>query len=172
MAVRLDTECTVCDPKEIVKAFVASILLAGCVDTSPDRVKLVASVTDVTLSVAQSSLVTSLTGSFSLHVDRGYLTQGDTTIQDPPTFQLVTAENRSELVVLDALAQGMPYPVKLSPGAHFVASYVLNDQQSLPSDGITRICAGNVEIAGTLRDTASGEPTAFDSAPVKASGCP
>jgi hypothetical protein len=149
-----------------------ALLLIGCVDTSPDRVKLTASVTDVGLTVAQSSLVTTLGGSFVLHVDLGDLAQGDTTIQDPPTFQLVTAQNRSELVVLDALVQDSSFPLKVSPGNKLALSYKLNDQQSLPSDGITSICVGDVQIAGTLRDTASGEPTAFESPAVKASGCP
>lgn len=134
--------------------------------------KLTASVTDVALTVTQSSLVTSLAGSFTLHVDRGDLAPGDTTISDPPTFHLVTAKDRSELVVLDALAQDAPFPVKLAAGAHLVVPFTLNDQQTPPSDAMTRICAGNVQVTGTLRDTASGEPTTFDSAPTTASGCP
>jgi hypothetical protein len=149
------------------------LLLCACVDTSPDRVKLVANIADVQLTVAQSSLATSLAGTFAVNLELGDLAQQEATVSDPPTFQLVTATERSTLVVLDALVQGTTFPVKVAPGAHATLSYSLNDQKTLATDDIGKICAGQVEIAGTLRDTSNGDrPLSFDSEPLSVSGCP
>lgn len=150
-----------------------SLALTACVDTSPDRVKLVANVANVQLTVAQSSLATSLSGSFDVMVDLGDLAQQEATVSDPPTFQLVTATDRSTLVILDALVQGTTFPVTVKPGTHATLSYTLNDQKTLATEDKDKICGGQVEIAGTLRDTSNGDrPLSFDSDPVGVSGCP
>jgi hypothetical protein len=127
----------------------------------------------VQLTVAQSSLATSLGGSFDVHLNLGDLAQQPATVSDPPTYQLVTATERSTLVVLDALVQDTTFPVTVNPGGHVMLSYTLNDQKSLAASDRDRICAGDVQIAGTLRDTSNGDrPLTFDSQPVKPSGCP
>jgi hypothetical protein len=150
-----------------------SLALTACVDTSPDRVKLVANVANVQLTVAQSSLATSLSGSFDVMLDLGDLAQQEATVSDPPTFQLVTATDRSTLVILDALVQGSTFPVTVKPGTHATLSYMLNDQKTLATEDRDKICAGQVEIAATLRDTSNGDrPLAFDSDPVNVAGCP
>jgi hypothetical protein len=147
--------------------------LTACVDTSPDRVKLVAGISNVQLAVAQSSLATSLGGTFDVRLELGDLAQQEATVSDPPTFQLVTATDRSTLVILDALVQGTTFPVKVAPGADATLSYSLNDQRTLAAGDIDKICAGPVEVAGTLRDTSNGDrPLSFDSDAVTASGCP
>jgi len=85
----------------------------------------------------------------------------------------VTATDRSTLVILDALIQGTTFPVKVAPGAHATLSYSLNDQKTLAAGEMDKICACQVEIAGTLRDTSNGDrPLAFDSDAVNVSGCP
>jgi hypothetical protein len=154
-------------------ASLVPLLLCACVDTSPDRVKLVASIADVQLTVAQSSLATSLSGSFAVRLELGDLAQQEATVSEAPTFQLVTVTNRSTLVVLDALVQGTTFPVKVTPGSTVVLSYELNDQKTLATGDLDRICAGEVQVAGTLRDTSNGDrPLSFDSLGVKPSGCP
>lgn len=148
-------------------------MLCACVDTSPDRAKLVAELTNVQLTVAQSSLATSLGGTFDVHLNLGDLAQQQATVSDPPTFQLVTATNRSTIVVLDALVQGATFPVSVNPGGHVLLSYTLNDQANLAAGDRDKICAGDVQVAGTLRDTSNGDrPLTFDSSAVKAAGCP
>jgi len=152
---------------------VLSTGLSACVDTSPDRVKLTASVSDVSLTVARSSLVTSLAGSFALHLNLGDLADQTATMTDPPTFQLVTASNRSEVAALDAILQGATLPVTVKPGNSVVLSYKLNDQASLPQATLDSACAADVAVAGTLRDSSNGDqPLAFESLPTKPTGCP
>jgi hypothetical protein len=163
-----------CDAHAVRRALgLLPFLLTACVDTSPDRVKLVANVANVQLTVAQSSLATSLSGTFDVNLDLGDLAQQEATVSDAPTFQLVTATERSTLVILDALVQGTTFPVTVKPGTHATLSYALNDQATLAADDIGKICAGQVEIAGTLRDTSNGDrPLSFDSDAVNVSGCP
>lgn len=145
----------------------------ACVDTSPDRVKLTAEITDVSFTVAQSSLVTSLSGSFALHLNLGDLAQESATVSNSPTFQLVTAQNRSTVTALDAVVQGATLPVTVAPGGSTVLSYKLNDQASIAQDAITTICSGNVLVTGTLKDSSNGDqPLTVDSAPTKPAGCP
>jgi hypothetical protein len=151
----------------------ACLVATACVDTSPDRVKLVANIANVRLAVAQSSLATSLAGTFDVNLDLGDLAQQEATVSDSPTFQLVTATDRSTLVILDALVQDTTFPVKVNPGGHVTLSYSLNDQEALAADDMSKICAGQVQVAGTLRDTSNGDrPLAFDSDAVTVSGCP
>jgi hypothetical protein len=163
-----------CDASDVRFALgLISLALTACVDTSPDRVKLVANIANVQLAVSQSSLATSLSGSFVVNLDLGDLAQQEATVSDPPTFQLVTATDRSTLVILDALVEGTPFPITVKPGTHASLSYSLNDQKTLTLGDIDKICAGQVEIAGSLRDTSNGDrPLSFDSDPVNASGCP
>jgi hypothetical protein len=150
------------------------LLVSACVDANPERVTLKAGITDAQLTVAQSSLVTALSGSFTLHLDLGDLAQQDATVSDPPTFQLVTAANRSTIVGLDAIAQDPAvFPLIIKPGGNGSVPYTLNDQASIAADAISRMCEEPVQIAGTLRDTSNGErPLAFESAAVTPNGCP
>lgn len=135
--------------------------------------KLTAEIADVSLTVAQSSLATSLSGSFTLHLNLGDLAQESATVSNPPTFQLVTATNRSTVTGLDALVQGATFPVTVAPGGSTALSYKLNDQASLPQDAATTLCSGNVLVTGTLKDSSNGDqPLGVDSTPTKPSGCP
>ena len=148
-------------------------VLCACVDTSPDRVKLVADISQVNFAVTQSSLVTSLSGTLVMDLDLGDLAQQEAVVSDPPTFQLVTATSQATLVILDALPQGQTFPIRMMPGNQVTVPFSLNDQKTLAAGDIDKICAGQVQVAGSLRDTTNGDrPLAFDSDPVNVSGCP
>ena len=150
-----------------------SSILVGCVDTSPDRVKLTASVTDVTLTVSQSSLATSLGGSFTLRLNLGDLAQESATVTDAPTFQLVTVKDRSTVSGLDALVQSATFPVTVTPGNSVALSYKLNDQQSLPQAALSTMCSEAVQITATLKDSSNGDqPLTVDSPSIAPTGCP
>jgi hypothetical protein len=150
------------------------ICLSACVNTSPDRVKLTASVMNVALSVTQGSLVATLSGTFDVELDVGDLASGSATITDPPSFQLVLVKDQKTLKLLDALPSGGGFPLTVKTGEHRTLSFTLSDRNTL--DGtcdLACVCAGPVEIVGSLRDTLTADrPMAFESGSATLSGCP
>ena len=153
-------------------ALLAIPALGACVDTSPDRVKLVAEVWNVRLAVQAGALVTSLSGTFDLVLQVGDLAS-DATIADPPSNQLVVAEDQSSLLTLDALPSSVSFPLTLSSGEKRTLAFTLTDANTLGAADITRLCAGPSQIAVTFTDSLKGgKPTLAESAAVTPSGCP
>ena len=154
-------------------AFASSATLSACVDTSPDRVRLSASVKNVALSVTAGSLVTTLAGTFDVDLSVGDLASGDATIKDPPSFQLVVAKTQKTLRVLDAVPSGGGFPLTVKSGEHLTVSFTVGDTNTLEASDLTALCAAPVQIAASLTDTLTADrPTAFESAAVTLSGCP
>jgi len=154
-------------------AVALAMLVTGCPNTSPNRVKLTASVNAVSLSVAQSSLVTTLSGTFDVELDVGDLSSADATITDPPSFELVSAAAQSSLRKLDAVPVGDTFPITVTTGEHRLIHFSLSDGNTLAAADVTKVCAGPVEIAASLNDSLTGDrPTAFESPAATVTGCP
>jgi hypothetical protein len=151
----------------------SSLALNGCVNTSPNRVKLTASVEDASLSVAQGSLVTSLSGTFQVTLSLGDLASQNSVVSAPPTFTLVTEKDHTSLANLDAVLAGNAFPVTLKPGDDVALSFSLSDTNTLAASDITAVCAGPVAVAATLEDSANGDaPISVESPGTTVSSCP
>ena len=159
--------------RALVVAAIGAVATTGCVDTSPDRVKLTATIQNVALSVTQGSLVTTLGGTFDVELDVGDLASADATIQDPPSFQLVQATGQQDLATLDAVASGGGFPLTVKSGEKQTVTFTLSDRNTLAAADVTSVCAGTVEIAGSLTDSLTADrPLAFESSPATLGGCP
>jgi hypothetical protein len=156
----------------VVALAVCALAAAGCVNKSPDRVKLVAHVNAVSLAVAKSSLVTTLSGTFDVELDVGDLASSEATITDPPSFELVQLSDQSSVRKLDAIPDDS-FPITVHTGEHRVLHFTLSDGNTLAADEVSKACAGPVQIAASLQDSLTGDrPTAFESDAVTVSGCP
>jgi hypothetical protein len=152
----------------------SALCVSACVNTSPDRVKLTATVRNVALTVTQGSLVTSLGGTFDVELDVGDLASDSATITDPPSFQLVLVKDQKTLKLLDAVPSGGGFPLTVKSGEHRTLSFSLSDQNTLDATcDIACVCAGPAQIAASLRDTLTADrPLAFASSPTTLAGCP
>lgn len=148
--------------------------LSGCINTSPDRVKLTALVNNVTLSVTQGSLVATLGGSFDVEFDVGDLASDSATITDPPSFQLVLVKDQKTLKLLDAVPAAGGFPITVKSGEHRTLSFTLSDRNTLDSTcDLACVCAGPVQITASLRDSLTADrPLSFESGSTTLSGCP
>jgi hypothetical protein len=156
--------------RSFVLALAVSLVSVGCVDTSPNRVKLTASVDSVSLVVKPSSLVTDLSGSFQLGLVVGDLASSNDVIQEAPTFQVVSADGAG--IGIDALTSGTTFPLTLSSGENTTLTFTLTDQNSLTSDEHTRLCAGPVKVVASFRDSLGGNTaTSVSSSAISVGGC-
>ncbi|HVU04201.1 MAG TPA: hypothetical protein VHE30_20730 [Polyangiaceae bacterium] len=154
-------------------ALVVAPFLVACPNTSPDRVRLVASVDSVSLAVASGTLVNTLSGTFEVVIDVGDLASSDATITDPPSFELVAASDQGSIRKLDATPSGQAFPITVKSGQHVVISFTLTDQNTLDAATLGKACAGPVQITASLQDSLTADrPTAFESAAVSVTGCP
>jgi len=148
----------------------AALLTAACVDTSVDRVKLTTTIDHVSLSVAQGTLVSTLSGGFDWVLDVGDLASGDDVIAAAPSFQL--AGGTGAAVVLDAVPS-TSFPLTLKSGESLTVHFTLNDQKSLAAADVTSVCAGPVQVVASFRDTLGGDrATSVDSDATTVAGCP
>jgi hypothetical protein len=150
---------------------VLALLFAGCVDTSPNRVKLTAGVDKVDLSIKTGALVTDLSGSFSLELAVGDLASSSEVIDAQPTFQLVP-ENQAG-IGLDALPPASTFPLTLSSGATESILFTLTTQNTLTAAEVSQVCGATVRVVGTFHDSVDGDrAVSVQSDPVTISGCP
>jgi hypothetical protein len=162
----------------VVRSFaillVPVVWLSACINTSPDRVKLTASVKNVALSVTPGSLVATLSGTFDVELDVGDLASDSATITDPPSFQLVLVKDQKTLKVLDAVPSGGGFPITVKSGERRTLSFTLSDRNTLDSAcDLACACAGPVQVAGSLTDSLTADrPLAFESGAATLSGCP
>jgi len=157
----------------IVSVAVACTAASGCVNTSPDRVKLSASVENAVLAVTTGSLVTTLSGTFDVELDVGDLASGDATVDAPPSFQLVVEKDQSTIRVLDATLVADAFPLTVRSGEHRTLHFSLTGANTLETGDVTRACTGPVQVAASLQDSLTADrPTAFESSGVTLSGCP
>jgi hypothetical protein len=147
------------------------VLSAGCVDTSPDRVKLTAEVRDVSLTLEEGALVTALTGSFGLELSVGDYA-GEAVTVEAPTVDLVTADDRTSLLRVDALPVGVEFPLTIAEDASRTVTFELTDENTVDADQTSRLCAGPVRVSVTYRDSLADRPSLVESGPAPLAGCP
>jgi len=129
------------------------------------------------VAILQSSaLAASLGGGFSLYLELGAYAPSGTNVT-PQIFNLVKPTDQSSLLVLHATSSPPP-PFHLEPAAKSTVAFTITDQmgssmQVIAPSELTAICqAKTVQIAGSITDTASGNPTPVTSSPFDVTGCP
>jgi len=149
-----------------------AVVLAGCVDTDPDRVQLEARVENVELAVEQTTLVTVLSGGLDVVLELGDLAEEGRTVERAPALTLVKESDRSLVRQIDALPDGEGFPMTIGAGETRRISFALTTENTLHADQFDVVCAGNVVVAGSVDDSKTGHNVPFDSAPFKLEGCP
>jgi hypothetical protein len=145
--------------------------VAGCVNTSPDRVKSTTHIEQAQLSVTKGPLVTSIGGSFDFVIAIGDLASSDDVIGDAPTFQLVGAGEQAG-PGLDALPPSGTFPLTLRSGAQKSITFALTDQNTITAAETSVVCAGPVRIVATYRDSLGGDRAiSTESDPTTVAGC-
>jgi len=155
----------------LVLAAAGCLACLACVDTSPDRVKLTATVGAVDLSVTKGPLVTSLSGTLSFGLSVGDLASGDDVMAAAPTFQLTSAGEQAGPGI-DALPASGTFPLTLASGETRAVVFSLTDQNTLDAAELSSLCAGPVRVVASFRDSLSGDrATSVQSEPVTVKGC-
>jgi hypothetical protein len=148
------------------------VFFAGCVDTSPDRVKLVATIENPDLSIEEATLITILAGDFDLVLTLGDLASESRTVERPPSISLVRAEDRSFVRNIDAVPAGDGFPVTIAAGEAKTLSLTLTEENMLPAGEFETVCgAGELVLAGGLEE-ADGTDVPFESDGFLLEGCP
>jgi hypothetical protein len=87
------------------------------------------------------------------------------------TFALVRG-GESLVAPLQATPQGVTFPLKVSKGQSKTVSFVIDSVGLLEAGTKDAICAGPVQVSGSVVDTLSGgERTPLSSSDVAPSGC-
>jgi len=143
--------------------------LGGC--GSKDSISLSASVGNVALTVEDKALGTVLSGSFELYLEVGPEADGSAEVE-PQSLSLVKASDQSTLVgALDAAPQGATFPMTIGKGDSKTVTYLLDTTKTLVI-GKADICAGQVQVVGTVKSSLNGgETIPFRSGPVTVTGC-
>jgi len=110
-----------------------------------------------------SALQSSLSGTFNLRLELGAYAPSGTDVS-PQIFSLVNATDQSTLLVLEVNSSPLP-PFHLDPGAKRSVAFTIEHQagssmQPISPTQFADICrVKTVQIAGSITDTASGNPT-------------
>ena len=90
------------------------------------------------------------------------------------SFSLLRASDQSSVVpVLDAVPQGVVFPVKVGKGQSKSVAFVLDDTKLLASGDKAVICAEPVQIVGAVKHNLNGgETKPLRSTAFNVSGCP
>lgn len=146
---------------------------------SKGAVAVTASIESPAVAVgAASALAASLSGGFSLFLELGaYAPSGTDVTPSEGNFSLVKPGDQSSLLLLH-LTSSTPRPFHLEPGAKSNIPFTIADQpgssmQVVTTDELSSICqTKTVQIAGSITDTASGNPTPVASPSFDVTGCP
>jgi hypothetical protein len=146
-----------------------SAALFGC--GSKETVSLSASVGNASLNVVEQTLGTQLTGGFELSLEVGPEASGGSTVE-LESFSLVRASDKSTVVSPLQVIPNATFPLSVGKGERKTVSFVLDDQKLLPASDKAAICAGPVQIVGTVKSSLNGgetEPLASQS--ITPTGC-
>jgi hypothetical protein len=148
---------------------VLTVAVAGCVDTSVERVKLTAQVQSASIAVESNALVSQLSGDFVLSLERGDLSESSATVEEAPALTLLDGTG-AQLASLDAVpAPAAPWTVL--PDETEEITFTLSDENVLEQSARDAVCeAGTVVIHGLLKPVDADDLT-FESAPITPSGC-
>jgi hypothetical protein len=147
-----------------------ALLLPACVDTSPDRVKLTGSIDAASVSVSQALLATGLSGSFSLTLERGDLSESAATIDVAPVVSLLVDGTDAQVATLDALPDpSLPWSV--APDQSLAVTFTLTDQNVLDQPAADAVCSGSALIVSVLIQPENADAFTVESTPVQPTGC-
>lgn len=153
----------------IVALLLTGGAVVGCGLPDEDNIEVSVSVTDVSLALSPATLGQQLAGSFSLTAILGELAQQDSTVKWEK-FALTRASSNEELLALPIAATVQPsiavpkgstqkLPVQLE--AKLVDAAIVNN-----------LCSGQVRVAATTVDSATGNVKPAYSEPFTLAGCP
>ncbi|MBK7579371.1 MAG: hypothetical protein IPI67_04110 [Myxococcales bacterium] len=135
----------------------SAVLLFGC--GSKDNISLSATVSKVQLSVIEQALGTQLSGGFDLNLEVGAEADGDGTVE-LESFSIVRAADQGTLVgALQAVPQGVSFPLKVGKGQSKAVPFLLDDSALLPSADKANLCAGEVQLVGAVKHNLNGGET-------------
>jgi hypothetical protein len=124
-----------------------------------------------------SALAASLNGGFSLYLELGaYAPSGTDVSPRQGNFSLVKPSDQATLLVL-RLTSAVPPPFHLEPGGKGLIAFTIDEQGTTPGQLVTvqekdAICQSRtVQIAGSVTDSASGNPTPITSSTFDVTGC-
>jgi hypothetical protein len=144
-------------------------LASGC--GSKGAVSLTASIGDVNVSVEPLTLGTRLAGSFTLSLSVGPEAEADSQVS-LESFALVRG---AETLVdaLEVVPESATFPLTVPKGGSRRVTFKIgSDTKLLEQEAKDRICAGNVQVVGAVRDSLSdGKITPLRGAEVTPSGC-
>lgn len=125
-----------------------------------------------------SALAASLSGGFTLYLELGaYAPSGTDVTPRQGNFSLVKPSDQASLLVLH-LTSATPPPFHLEPADKARIAFTIDDQGTTPGQLVTvqekdAICQSRtVQIAGSITDSASGNPTPVTSSNFDVTGCP
>jgi hypothetical protein len=148
----------------------AGLLLLGCVDTSTERVKLTSEVGSAALAVERNSLVARVSGSFTLILERGDLSESGATIHEAPALSLLVSATGASIMSLDAVPEPPP-PWSVDPGQTRSVTFTLTDENTTEPNAQEMLCdASGLVVTGLLKPP-GGDALTFESAPIAPTGC-
>lgn len=154
---------------------------AGC--SAEGAVSLTGSLGNVSLSVEDQKLVTTLSGRFDVYLELGERASGATDVSFS-AFSLVNADTGAPVLAGEHLSviASTDAPVRIQPGNSTTIQFTIGDQEQaggpvvpmeVDKNDYESICgAGQLEIVGTYTDSLRGEqPVSLTSGPFTPSGC-
>jgi hypothetical protein len=151
-------------------------MLAAC--GSKGSVAVSAGIDSPTVAVtAASPLAANLSGGFTLYLELGaYAPSGTDVTPRQGNFSLVKPSDQASLLVLHLTSATAP-PFHLEPAGKARIAFTIDDQGTTPGQQVTvqekdAICQSRtVQIAGSVSDSASGNPTPVTSSSFDVTGC-
>lgn len=147
------------------------LLFVGC--GSKESVSLSASIVDPSLTVEQQALGTFLAGQFDLRLALGKFASDSVTVESP-SFKLVNAETGAELDSrpLDVIGPEATFPLELAPGQERMIGFEIDASAPVATAVADELCAGPIEIAGSVPHSPAGSITTARGTTTTVSGCP
>jgi hypothetical protein len=145
------------------------LLLGAC--GSKDSISLSASVSNINLTLEQKALGTFLSGGFDLHLEVGPEADSGATVQ-LQSFSLVSATSHATLIpALDAAPAGGVTSIQVGKGESKTISFTLDATKPVSATQAD-LCAGKVQIVGSVTDDLNGgETEPLQSQAVTITGC-